>query len=475
MVASAALRRAPLQAPAQGPDLRLSDVVSALTYALDITEGQPEGHALRSCVVGMAVGRRLGLGERELSDLYYALLLKDLGCSSNSAKISALFGADDFVVKEKFKVHNLDDLQDGARFVLSVAGSAVPPHRRLKHIVDVSLGRGGGTRELMEVRCERGAEIARQIGFSDRTAEAIRALDEHWDGNGHPYGVRGDAIPLLGRILGLAQTVEVFFARGGPEAGVAVARERSGTWFDPEVVAAFGSVQGEPGFWVDLAREDIEEVVASVEPNERILTTDEDQLDRVAEAFARVIDAKSPWTFRHSERVRQLALGAARRLGTAEDNLRTLSRAALLHDLGKLGISNRILDKQGRLTDDELAVIREHPAHTQHILERVGPFAAFAELAGAHHERVDGNGYHRGTPSRSLSQEARILAVADQYEALTANRPYREGMAPEAALALLRKDAGTGVCEVALEALEAFLATAEGRAIARPEGAGDAA
>lgn len=267
----------------------------------------------------------------------------------------------------------------------------------------------------------------------------------------------------------MAQTVEVFVARGGPEAGRAVARLRSGTWFDPDVVAAFEAVQASPGFWTVLARPDIEEVVATVEPRERILTTDEDQLDRVAEAFARVIDAKSPWTFRHSERVRQLALGAARVLGTPPETLRTLSRAALLHDLGKLGISNRILDKKGRLTEEEFATIRAHPAHTQHILERVAPFAAFAELAGAHHERLDGNGYHRHTGSTELSREARILAVADQYEALTAHRPYREGLAPEDALSILRKDAGTGVCAEALDALERFLASDAGRDLARPE------
>lgn len=450
-------------------DLRLSEVVGALTYALDITEGQPEGHAMRSCVIGMRVAQEIGLDERQQSDLYYALLLKDLGCSSNSAKISTLFGADDLEVKERYKVHNLDSLADGIRFVFSTAGSDQPLHKRLKHIIDVSLGRGGGTKKLMEIRCERGAEIARQIGFSAATAEAIRALDEHWDGGGYPYGVTGEEIPLLGRILGLAQTVEVFFARSGPDAALDMARERSGTWFDPELVEALERAQAADGFWNELAREDIADVISTLEPAERVLTTDEDQLDRVAEAFARVIDAKSPWTFRHSERVRQLALGAARQLDIPADQLRVLSRAALLHDLGKLAVSNQILDKKGRLTDEEFATIQRHPAHTQHILERVAPFASFAELAGAHHERVDGGGYHRGTVSTELSQEARILAVADQYEALTAHRPYREGMSPTEALALLRKDAGKGVCPTSLDALERFLDSAEGEHYRRPE------
>ena len=109
--------------------LRLSEVVAAMTYALDITEGQPEGHALRSCLIGMAVGAELGLGTQDLSDLYYALLLKDLGCSSNAAKLRHIFGADDFQVKRAFKTVNLDNLREGTPFVLANAGErrTAPP------------------------------------------------------------------------------------------------------------------------------------------------------------------------------------------------------------------------------------------------------------------------------------------------------------------------------------------------------------
>ena len=474
-IPNAAVRSEVPAAESSARTLRMSDIVGALTRALDITEGQPEGHALRSCFVGMRTAQVLGLDHDQRSDLYYALLLKDLGCSSNSAKIAALFGADDRVVKERYKVHNLDRPQDGLRFVLSVAGSDAPPTQRLRHVIDVSLGRGGGTRAFTEVRCERGADIARHMGFTEATAAAIRALDEHWDGRGHPYGLAGDEIPLLGRILCLAQTVEVFAASFGPDRAAAMAVERSGTWFDPDVVEAFSVAQAWHDFWMEFASPEIEAVVAGLEPEDRILAADEERLDRLAEAFARVIDAKSPWTFRHSERVRALAVGAALQLDLADDELRALSRAALLHDLGKLGVSNRILDKRGRLTDDERAEIERHPAYTQRILERVAPFADFAEMASAHHERMDGSGYHRGRPGGALPMGARLLAVADQYEALTAHRPYREGRTPEAALAILRDDAGTGVDPVALEALEAFLASPAGQRWVRPEGSHGAA
>ncbi len=459
--------------PATGDALRLSDVVAAMTYALDITEGQPEGHAMRTCLIGMGVGRELGLDDGALGDLYYALLLKDLGCSTNAARIRHAFGADDLRVKRSVKVVDFDDLRQGTRFVLENAGTGSPPLQRLKHILDVSLGRYGGRAALVEVRCERGADIARQMGFSERTAQAIRALDERWDGRGHPYGVEGEAIPLLGRILGLAQTAEVFFSTHGPARALDMARERSGRWFDPVLVEALVRAAARDGFWEALEDRGLEARVAGLEPASLRLRLSDERLDTVAEAFARVIDAKSPWTYRHSERVRSLALGAADHLASGEaltPRQRTrLRRAALLHDIGKLGVSNLILDKPGRLSEAEFEEIRMHPAHSERILERVAPFRALAPIAGAHHERLDGGGYPNGRADADLGIEVRLLAVADQFEALTASRPYRDGLAPEQALELIGRDVGEGVDPFALAALQAFLATPEGAPLLEPQ------
>lgn len=457
----------------QGRALKLSEVVSAMSYALDITEGQPEGHALRSCFIGMKIGAALELDAQSLSDLYYALLLKDLGCSSNSAKIRHIFGADDLRIKRAFKTVNLDNLAQGTKFVLGNAGSAAPLTRRLKHVIDVSLGKDGGHASLTQVRCERGADIALQMGFSQATAAAIRTLDEHWNGGGHPYGLVGTAIPLLGRILCLAQTVEVFFCEGGVAAAQSVALSRRDSWFDPAVVAGLVTAWKREGFWEGLDVQGLEERVARLEPAERVLKTDHAQLDRVAEAFARVIDAKSPWTYRHSERVRQFALGAATQLlGSSAldaDALRRLSRAALLHDIGKLGVSNLVLDKRGKLSDEEFAAIRHHPVYSEQILRRVAPFEELAELAGSHHERMDGRGYPRKVRAATLDFEVRLLAVADQFEALTAARPYRDGMTAEAALAILYRDVGDGVDPQALQALEDFLATPDAAELLKPQ------
>ena len=139
----------------------------------------------------------------------------------------------------------------------------------------------------------------------------------------------------------------------------------------------------------------------------------------------------------------------------SDEELRDLRRAGLLHDIGKLAVSSRILDKPGRLEPDEMAAIREHPRYTQQILERVACLRGIVETAASHHERLDGGGYHRGLTGVALSRPARILAVADIYEALTADRPYREAMPREKALAIVREQRGTGLCPVAVDALEA--------------------
>jgi putative nucleotidyltransferase with HDIG domain len=173
----------------------------------------------------------------------------------------------------------------------------------------------------------------------------------------------------------------------------------------------------------------------------------------VAEGFARVIDAKSPWTYCHSTGVADIAQAMARSMGCAESEVRSLRRAALLHDLGKLGVSNVILDKPGRLSEAETAAVRRHPEYTQQILMRVGCFRPLAEIAASHHERLDGKGYHRGLATGVMDVKARILCAADICDALLATRPYRPGLPPERVIHIMRREVGTAVDAECFEAL----------------------
>jgi HD-GYP domain-containing protein (c-di-GMP phosphodiesterase class II) len=291
------------------------------------------------------------------------------------------------------------------------------------------------------------------VGLDEASAQAIRDLDEHWDGRGYPLGLSGDAISLLGRVLCLAQTMEVFWQDGGPDAACAVARERAGTWFDPVLANVAASLEHDAAFWASLEDGD----VGRVEPRDHVLHVDEAGLDRLCSAFARIIDAKSPYTARHSDGVAWMSAALGDALGLDAGACTTLRRAGLLHDIGKLGVSSRILDKPGSLDADEWDAMRLHPGLTFEILDRVDPFRGFAFTAAAHHERLDGSGYHLGIDGSQLDLPARILAVADVAEALSATRPYRDALSVSDVLAIVRHDAGRRLDATVVDALDDVL------------------
>ena len=434
-------------------EVRLSEVIGGMSYALDLTEGEPAGHAVRSCLIGMRLADELRLSRAERDDLFYALLLKDAGCSANSAHMAALFGTDDHAAKRASK--RIDWSRPWPAFVWAVR-VATPRRKVVRRLLDVR-AEGEVTRHFMQARCERGAEIARMLGLPERTAEAIYTLDEHWDGGGYPDGLRGDAIPLFGRILCLAQTLEIFHAQSGLPAALEIARKRRGTWFDPALVDALGGI--EDGFWSTLVEPDLQ----AVAPVDRPVRAG--GLDGIADAFAAVIDAKSPWTYRHSDRTSVIATSLAAALEADADTLRDLNRAARLHDIGKLAISNTILDKPAPLTAGERAAIVTHPRITRRILERVPGLREVSELAAAHHERLDGSGYPNAWTARELTMPMRVLAVADVYEALTSPRPYRPAHSSDEALEILAADAPHRLDPDAVAALEQLLAS-EARGVA---------
>lgn len=439
-------------------EVRLSDLLSALSYALDVTEGQPAGHAARSCAIGMRIALEAGVCDDELSSLYYALLLKDAGCSANAGTVYELFGSDDRAFKRDRRRTDYRSTRVNAATAFRATLPDASLLTRLRRFGGFAFG-GDTTDRLVAIRCERGADIARMIDLPESTARAILALDEHWDGGGAPFGRKGADIPVAARVMGLAQAVEVHLAHGGLEAALDMAARRARRWFDPELVAALLATRGDRAFWSSLGGDAVE-VVKAFEPADRVLMTDEDGHDRVAEAFATVVDAKSPFTGRHSAGVARISVGVAETLGLPPETTRDLRRAALLHDLGKLGVANTVLDKPGKLDADEWAAIRRHAELTTRILERVPPFRHFALDAGAHHERLDGRGYHLGLTADQLGWMPRILAVADVFEALTADRPYRDALGPDEALKIMRRDAGTAFSSEHFAALESWAVVA---------------
>lgn len=450
----------PCTAPSPSLDdqhVRLSEVVSALSCALDITEGQPEGHSARSTLIGMRIAQELGLSSADQDALFYAILLKDLGCSSNAAKMAYLFGADDGRLKRDAKTIDWTRMMEVARYLKSHVAPGAQLWERAMRFASLAVQGPQGPKQLVQTRCERGSAVARDMGFPEATALAIRHLDEHWNGQGHPNGLRQTEISLLGRIAGLAQTVEVFVRDQGVDAAYTMAHHRRSRWFDPDLVTALDSIRHDQAFWNQVVNDHPLAALEPFEPQDTIIYADERRLDKIAEGFARVVDAKSPWTFKHSTNVSFIACGIAEAVGLDTNEVRHVRRMSMLHDLGKLGVSNMILDKPGRLTESEFAALRAHPESSERIVSRIGCLAEYARLTGSHHERLDGRGYHRGVPSGELPLAARLLTVADIFEALTASRPYRDAMPREKALDILKKDAGVAVCPTAVEGLLTFL------------------
>lgn len=446
------------RAGSAGPEtrLRLSDLIAAFSHALDLTDGEPPGHSVRCCYIGMHVGRAMGLDDEALWALYYTLLLKDLGCSSNAARICQLYVTDDHRFKRNAKRAGASK-PSLLRFVLANTAPDDPWHRRLRALVEVVKNSGSIARELIQTRCTRGADIARQLGFPESVADAVHGLDEHFDGSGYPEGRSGDAIPVGSRIALLAQVVDVFQFSSGAEAALSEVRSRAGTWFDPVLVRMLEQVGANPLFWQTLAGPGLERVIRELEPRRADFVVDEAYLDAIAQAFGSVVDAKSAFTAGHSHRVAHLAEQIAQKLGMPAERRRWLWRGALLHDVGKLGVSNSILDKPGKLDPAEWQAVQRHAAYTEQILARVPVFAELAPVAAAHHERLDGTGYPEGLQARDIALETRIITVADIFDAISSERPYHSAMPAEATLCIMRKLVGTAIDGDCLAALEAVL------------------
>ncbi len=433
----------------------LAEVLAAFSFALDLTEGQPAGHAVRSCWIAMQIGKSIGLNEAELHDLYYTTLLKDLGCSSNAARICELYEADDLAFKRGYKTIGTS-LAATLHFVFEKTARGSSFGNRAARLGSMVVNGNKTANELILSRCTRGAEIAADLRFSPAVCEGIYRLDEHWDGSGRPGRLSGRAIPLYARLALLGQIADVFHRHAGPQAARDEVPRRAGTWLDPELANAFRKLAAHDGFWATLACPYLEARLVRLAPPAPAMPVYDGYLDAIARAFGQVIDAKSPYTAGHSERVAKLSRSLGSNLNVPAVRQGWLARAAALHDIGKLGVSNTILDKPAALDAAEWKEMREHAGHTREILGRIGALADLADVAAAHHERLDGKGYPLGLEAAEIGRDTRIITTCDFYDALTSHRPYRAAMPSSEALAIMRAEVGGALdadCVAALEAV----------------------
>ena len=423
--------------PSASQPVTLGEILSALSFALDITEGAVPGHANRACLLGMRAGKQMGLSEQSLADLYYALLLKDIGCSSNSARMADAFGADDQAVKQNFKFIDREKLGKPNREALGFVWRNVAPTtgvlNRVRQMYRMISSPGDLTAEVITARCERGAVILQKLGMGIETCAAVYTLDEHWNGHGLPDHLVATEIPLLGRLCAVAQHLDLFGSEFGSARAMEILAERSGSWYDPEVVRAAESLHREGVLWADcLPGSDpkaLQAAVLALDPGSQTALAARD-IDLICSGFADVVDAKSPFTYRHSVNTTEAAVLISNALGLAPGRVEVVRRTALLHDIGMLGVPNTILDKAGPLTQEEWMRVQRHPLLSQEILSRVRAFSEVAVLAGQHHERLDGSGYPFRLAGEQIPGVARILAAADVFSALMESRPYRPDLTP---------------------------------------------
>jgi len=425
---------------------RLAEALAGLSLAADLGMGLHPEHCLRTTWLAGHLARHLGLDEAARANVFYVALLHGIGCVADSADLARDLATDEQRFRAEGAVTDPDDLRANLGLLVRHAGSAGPALLRPIALARALAAGEAGMVEGLRAHCEVGDALARRMGVADDVRAGLLAVFERWNGKGIG-GLRGEAIPLAARILHIAKAADLEYRRGGAPAALVAVGRQSGSSFDPDLVAAWvGAVRSDPP-WATLDDAGLWGAVIDLEPVARRLPLGEPEIDAVAEAFADFADLKAPWLVGHSRAVADLAAGAAGRVGLPADERTAVRRSALLHDLGRVAIPNSVHDKPRALTPAEWEVVRLHPYHTERLLARAAPLAHFAHLAGSHHERLDGSGYHRGAPATQLPVAARLLAAADAYDAATSPRPYRPARAAAPAAASLREDARRGLLD----------------------------
>jgi HD-GYP domain-containing protein (c-di-GMP phosphodiesterase class II) len=378
------------------PQVPLHRLILSLSEALDFVHPNVADHQQRVAYIATNLARRLGFRGQDLLDVFHAAALHDIG----------VIGAEN-----RIKLVHLGDL------------------------------------EKMHWHAEAGFNLLKTNPLFARPAEIIRYHHAVW-ANGTRAKGTGQDVPLACHIIALADAVERWIERDKPvlrqakplvEKAVAL----SGEQFHPECVAAFRQVAGTEAFWLDATSPRIYSVLLG-QVDWPVLTIDEVTLNPIAEVFARIVDAASPWTAVHSAGVAATAVALATRLNFSPRELHLMRAAGYLHDLGKLTVPTRILDKPDRLTEDEFVPIRAHTYYTFRILDTIGGMPQISEWAAFHHERLDGKGYPFHHTADDLTLGSRIMAVADVFTALTEDRPYRAAMSSQGSLDVLRSLAEKG-------------------------------
>ena len=444
--------------------VRLAELVAALSLGIDLGFGQPMEHVLRQCLIALRLAEGIGLDEEQRAVVYYTALLVNVGCHSDAHEQAKWFG-DDIALKSIKYDHEPRSLRmaaTGMRFTRLRAPAASPVSARARVR---ALRAPRGRRHDRAPRRHRANHGGAALPAGARSSRpSARRTSAGTDAAGRASS-RARTVPLASRIAHVAEFIEVANRLGGVEAAKQLARERRGGDFDP---ALADLVEAEADVILSgLDTVGVWDAVIDAEPALAVVLAGE-RFDAALLAIANFVDLKSPYFLGHGRAVSELAAEAGHAFGLAEADVRLLRRAGLVHGLGRLGVSNAILDKRGPLGAGEWERVRLQPYLTDRMLRQSEALAPVARIAVQHRERLDGSGYPRGLSGAGISREARILAAADAYQAMREPRPHRPERSADEAAAELRADVKAGRHDA--DAVEAVLGAAGHRVPRRREG-----
>jgi HD-GYP domain-containing protein (c-di-GMP phosphodiesterase class II) len=421
------------------PPVRLPELVATLSLISDLGMGRPMERVLRQTVIAMRLASAMGAGEELRAAVYYTSLLTWVGCAADTSDLAGLFGDETELYAETHD-EDLGGLTMAA-FVIRHLGRGSSRLRRIGMVSRFLITAGRAVQQVMTSHCQAASELAGRLGLGSDVRDPLMQAFERWDGKGVPGSAGATGLAVAIRIVHLADAVEFFLLAGGAAAALEVARQRRGTQFDPALVDCFCAHQ-------KTILDGLDEIVAwdeviALDPGLGPPLTDE-QLDRALEAFADFTDLKSPSRTGHSRGVASLAVEAAASLGIGGDELTMLRRAALVHDVGMIGVPSAVWDHRHRWSPAQQERARTHPYLTERMLARIPALALAGHCASMHHERLDGSGYPRGLRGGAIPVTARVLAAADVYHALREPRPHRDALPAEAAVDVVRGEVRAG-------------------------------
>lgn len=446
-------------------DVRTAEVVSSLSLATDLAMGLPLEHGLESATIATRLAASLGVDDDTASQAYYGSLLYYIGCTADAEIAAELFPWGTML--EHFNPAIYGSPWEVMRGIVRSIGD--PEADRLTRALQVArtLPRAiHGHPAHTTAMCEVAQMLAERVGLPGSIHGLFGHLTERWDGRGGLLGLKGDAIPLALRIVAVARDVSMQKWVGGLEYACDVIRTRAGDGHDPQVAERFCAA---PDELVPGDEESLWDVVLSCEPGTPLILRGP-AVDEALAAMGDFADLAAPCLTGHSDGVARLTQQAAKRMGFDAAAQREVTRAARVHDLGRVAVSPAVWEKPGPLTTAEREQVRLHAYHTERLLTPSPFLSHLADTASAHHERCDGTGYHRGVGAAALSPAARLLAVADAYHTMTEPRPHRPALSPPDAAEALGEQSREGRLDA--EAVRAVLDAAGQAAPRRTHPAG---